>query len=71
MNNITTMMANAMHYDKNFDSFTSVWDLMLGTAHFPKNEWPDTGLADIDEPNGLREYLWRPFLAQYSPMRSR
>ena len=51
------------HFDKNFGSFTSVWDQVFGTAYFPaKDEWPDTGLEAHDEPKNLREFLFRPFL---------
>jgi sterol desaturase/sphingolipid hydroxylase (fatty acid hydroxylase superfamily) len=50
------------HYDKNFGSFTSVWDTLFGTAHFPKrDEWPDTGVIEHDEPKTVGEYLLRPF----------
>lgn len=50
------------HWNKNFGSFTSVWDNLFGTAYFPaKNEWPDTGLAELDEPKTLSEYLFRPW----------
>ncbi len=50
------------HFDKNFGSFTSVWDQVFGTAHFPaKNEWPDTGIDAHDEPRKLSEFLFRPF----------
>lgn len=50
------------HYDKNFGSFTSVWDSLFGTAYFPaKDEWPDTGIDAHDEAKTLSEYLFRPF----------
>jgi len=50
------------HWNRNFGSFSSFWDLLFGTAHFPKkNEWPDTGLDDRDEARSVREYLFRPF----------
>jgi sterol desaturase/sphingolipid hydroxylase (fatty acid hydroxylase superfamily) len=49
------------HFDKNFGSFTGVWDMVFGTAYFPKkNEWPDTGLAEFDEPKTVRDFLFRP-----------
>jgi sterol desaturase/sphingolipid hydroxylase (fatty acid hydroxylase superfamily) len=50
------------HYDKNFGSFTSVWDTVFGTAHFPaRDEWPDTGVDEHDQACTLGEYLFRPF----------
>lgn len=49
------------HYDRNFGSFTSVWDIVFRTAHFPRrDEWPDTGIAEHDEPKSLGEFLFRP-----------
>jgi sterol desaturase/sphingolipid hydroxylase (fatty acid hydroxylase superfamily) len=50
------------HRDKNFGSFTPFWDMLFGTARFPrKNEWPETGLQDVEEPKTLADFLWRPF----------
>jgi sterol desaturase/sphingolipid hydroxylase (fatty acid hydroxylase superfamily) len=49
------------HYNKNFGSFTSVWDSVFGTAHFPRrDEWPDTGIVEHDEAQRLGEFLFRP-----------
>lgn len=49
------------HFDKNFGSFTSVWDSLFGTAYFPKpEEWPDTGIAEHDEPKTLKDFVFRP-----------
>jgi sterol desaturase/sphingolipid hydroxylase (fatty acid hydroxylase superfamily) len=46
------------HFGKNFGSFTSVWDQLFGTAHFPaRGEWPETGLADYPEARTLRHYV--------------
>jgi sterol desaturase/sphingolipid hydroxylase (fatty acid hydroxylase superfamily) len=54
--------AEQRHFDKNFGSFTSLWDTVFGTAHFPKrDEWPDTGIDEHDEPKTVGEYLFRPF----------
>jgi sterol desaturase/sphingolipid hydroxylase (fatty acid hydroxylase superfamily) len=51
----------ARHFDRNFGSFTSVWDSVFRTAYFPKpGEWPDTGIAEHDEPKTLRDFLFRP-----------
>ena len=50
------------HHDRNFGAFTSLWDQLFGTAYFPeKDEWPDTGVDDHPEPEGVADYLWRPF----------
>ncbi len=52
----------AQHHNKNFGSFSSVWDQVFGTAHFPaRHEWPDTGIAEHDEAKTLNDYLLRPF----------
>ncbi len=50
------------HWNRNFGSFSSVWDTVFRTAYFPKkHEWPDTGLDEHDEAQSVREYLFRPF----------
>jgi sterol desaturase/sphingolipid hydroxylase (fatty acid hydroxylase superfamily) len=50
------------HHGKNFGSFTSVWDQVFGTAHFPKpSEWPETGVFETAEPKRLRDFLFMPF----------
>jgi sterol desaturase/sphingolipid hydroxylase (fatty acid hydroxylase superfamily) len=52
------------HKDKNFAAFSSIWDQLFRTAYFPRpNEWPATGLPDINEPKRLSEFLWQPFRA--------
>jgi sterol desaturase/sphingolipid hydroxylase (fatty acid hydroxylase superfamily) len=49
------------HYNKNFGSFTSVWDKLFGTAWFPRqDEWPDTGIDEHDEAKTVGEFLFRP-----------
>ena len=49
------------HFDKNFGAFTTLWDRLFGTACFPeRGEWPAVGLAEIDEPNGVREWIDLP-----------
>jgi sterol desaturase/sphingolipid hydroxylase (fatty acid hydroxylase superfamily) len=60
------------HFDRNFGAFTTFWDRLFGTAHFPApDEWPDTGLADVDEPQSIREWLdlpWRyPTAPRHNP----
>ena len=52
------------HFDRNFGACTTLWDRLFGTAYFPaRDEWPATGLAGIDQPRNVREWLslpWRP-----------
>lgn len=49
------------HFDKNFGAMTTLWDRLFGTAYWPgKDEWPAVGLAEIDEPRTVREYLDLP-----------
>lgn len=51
------------HFDKNFGTFTLLWDWLFGTAYFPKPaEWPDTGVEGAPETKTVRQYLLRPFL---------
>lgn len=53
------------HFNKNFGSGTPLWDMLFRTAYYPRNdEWPETGLAGMDEPKSLREFLFRPFLSK-------
>ena len=50
------------HFDKNFGTYTPIWDVLFGTAHFPKKgEWPAVGLEHVPEPKRLRDYLLMPF----------
>jgi sterol desaturase/sphingolipid hydroxylase (fatty acid hydroxylase superfamily) len=52
------------HFGKNFGTTTPVWDVLFGTAHFPrKGEWPETGLADVKEPDRIVDYLLLPAYA--------
>lgn len=49
------------HFGKNYGVLTTVWDQVFRTAYFPaKDEWPDTGLAEIREPRSIREWLDLP-----------
>jgi sterol desaturase/sphingolipid hydroxylase (fatty acid hydroxylase superfamily) len=49
------------HFDRNFGAFTTLWDRLFGTAHFPeRDEWPDVGLKDVREPAGVREWFDLP-----------
>lgn len=50
------------HWNTNFGSFTPIWDIIFGTARFPKpEEWPETGVEDMNEPSTARELLLSPF----------
>ena len=50
------------HRDRNFGSLTSIWDSIFGTACFPGcDEWPDAGIAGVDPPVRVSDYLLRPF----------
>src|SRR5207237_1101548 len=49
------------HFDKNFAITFSFWDRLFGTAHTPaKEEWPAVGLAQIAQPQTVREWLNLP-----------
>jgi sterol desaturase/sphingolipid hydroxylase (fatty acid hydroxylase superfamily) len=51
------------HRDRNFGSLTSIWDSIFGTACFPRpDEWPDVGVAEVDPPTRVFDYLMRPFV---------
>lgn len=50
------------HFDRNFGAFTTLWDRLFGTVYFPaKDEWPDVGLAEIDQPRGVIAWLTLPY----------
>ncbi len=50
------------HWNKNFASYFPFWDVLFGTAYFPKkDEWPKTGLSNQREPRSVREYALMPF----------
>lgn len=50
------------HFDYNFGAFTTLWDRVFGTMHMPaRDEWPDVGLAEIDQPRTLREWVTLPW----------
>ncbi len=49
------------HFDKNFGAFTTIWDRLFGTAWIPaENEWPETGLAEVDQPRSLWAWIDLP-----------
>lgn len=50
------------HMNRNFAVVFTFWDRLFGTAYLPsREEWPTVGLADRSEPQGVAEYLMRPF----------
>ena len=50
------------HFDRNFGAATPLWDWLFGTAYFPNDdEWPEVGLAGLDEPTSLREWSALPW----------
>ena len=50
------------HVRHNFGTSTPLWDVLFGTAYFPRaHEWPKVGLTEIQEPKTLRDYLLMPF----------
>jgi sterol desaturase/sphingolipid hydroxylase (fatty acid hydroxylase superfamily) len=56
--------ANPAHFDRNFATSIPFWDVLFGTAHFPKpGEWPKTGLPEEQAPETIKEYLLRPFVS--------
>lgn len=68
------------HFDKNFSDRFVIWDLLFGTAHLNADEYPPTGLHDIEfplerscEPSKILwfhlQHLWFPFRMIYRDMR--
>ena len=58
------------HHDKNFAVFTTIWDRLFGTAYLPKpGEWPETGVADMLEPESVGQFLTAPFLPKTTAAR--
>lgn len=56
------------HINHNFATRTPLWDVLFGTAYFPKaEEWPAVGLTDTEEPKTLRDYLLMPFRSKPQP----
>ena len=50
------------HWNKNFSSYTPIWDIAFGTAYFPsKGEWPETGVEGVKDPSTISEMLFTPF----------
>jgi sterol desaturase/sphingolipid hydroxylase (fatty acid hydroxylase superfamily) len=54
--------AEERHWGKNFAFMFPFWDVIFGTAYFPKpNEYPRTGLSNQKEPRSIVEYIAAPF----------
>lgn len=52
------------HRDRNFGAVTPIWDMLFGTAYFPRrDEWPAVGLDDMAEPRTVRQWLMMPLRA--------
>jgi sterol desaturase/sphingolipid hydroxylase (fatty acid hydroxylase superfamily) len=50
------------HRDRNFGTVSPVWDMLFGTAWFPRRaEWPAVGLDETREPQTVSAYLLAPF----------
>jgi sterol desaturase/sphingolipid hydroxylase (fatty acid hydroxylase superfamily) len=50
------------HFDKNFGGVTATWDIIFGTAHYPRShEWPDVGLDQMKQATNFRQFLFRAF----------
>jgi sterol desaturase/sphingolipid hydroxylase (fatty acid hydroxylase superfamily) len=50
------------HFNRNFATSTPLWDVLFGTAYFPKGrEWPAVGLTEVSEPRTIRDFLFMPF----------
>jgi sterol desaturase/sphingolipid hydroxylase (fatty acid hydroxylase superfamily) len=53
------------HFDKNFCATYPVWDMLFGTAYFPKpDETHKTGLSDMREPRSILEWFWPTLIAR-------
>jgi sterol desaturase/sphingolipid hydroxylase (fatty acid hydroxylase superfamily) len=58
------------HYDKNFGVIVPLWDVLFGTAYWPRpDEWPETGVEGMPQPEALDEYLLGPI--RYNPVARR
>jgi sterol desaturase/sphingolipid hydroxylase (fatty acid hydroxylase superfamily) len=52
----------ARHHDRNFGAMTPLWDWLFGTLYMPaSDEWPDVGLAELEQPESLAEWHRAPF----------
>jgi sterol desaturase/sphingolipid hydroxylase (fatty acid hydroxylase superfamily) len=59
---------DALHRDRNFGTVSPLWDVLFGTAWFPRRgEWPAVGLDEMGEPQSVGAYLLAPFRARGAP----
>jgi sterol desaturase/sphingolipid hydroxylase (fatty acid hydroxylase superfamily) len=55
-----------LHHNKNFALAFPIWDVIFGTAYWPKhNEFPKTGLSDLPPPRSLMAFLFPPRARQH------
>ncbi|HXG80537.1 MAG TPA: sterol desaturase family protein [Sphingomicrobium sp.] len=57
------------HFNRNFGAATPLWDWLFGTLYLPgEDEWPEVGLAGIDEPATIAQWSDLPWrLAEPAP----
>jgi sterol desaturase/sphingolipid hydroxylase (fatty acid hydroxylase superfamily) len=48
------------HFDKNFGILLSIWDHLFGTAYEPGEEWPEVGVAGVEPPRTVMQFLSLP-----------
>jgi sterol desaturase/sphingolipid hydroxylase (fatty acid hydroxylase superfamily) len=54
--------ADPAHLGKNYGIITPLWDVLFGTAYFPKpGEWPQTGVEGLPEPTTVGAFLLFPW----------
>lgn len=50
------------HFNRNFGAATPLWDWLFGTAYFPnEDEWPEVGLAGVEEPGSVNDWSRLPW----------
>ena len=56
------------HHNKNFSAFFPFWDVVFRSAYFPKkDEFPEVGLPDDEQPTTIKEYLLFPNFLRKRP----
>lgn len=57
------------HFNRNFGAATPLWDWLFGTLYLPRDdEWPEVGLAGVEEPASVGEWSSLPWrLSQPAP----
>lgn len=59
--------ADPRHFGRNFGTIFTVWDQIFGTAYFPAtDEWPATGVDQLEPPRSIGEYLAYPLSKQHA-----